>query len=33
LVLPDGTGKRATTRALEAALQLGLLVGSYGILH
>ena len=33
LVVPDSTGKRATTRALEAAVQLGVMVGTYGLIH
>ena len=33
LVIPDSTGKRAATRAIEAALQAGLVIGTYGILH
>ena len=33
LVLPDSKGKRATARALEAALQFGLIAGSYAIFH
>jgi polysaccharide export outer membrane protein len=33
LVVPNSTGKAATRRAVEVALQFGLLVGSYGILH
>ncbi|MFN7985431.1 MAG: polysaccharide biosynthesis/export family protein [Vicinamibacterales bacterium] len=33
LVVPDSTSKRATTRALEAAIQMGLMVGSYGLIH
>lgn len=33
LVVPDSPGKRATTRALEAAIQLGMMVGSYGLIR
>jgi polysaccharide export outer membrane protein len=33
LVIPDSSGKRVTTRAIEAALQLGLMVGTYGIIR
>jgi polysaccharide export outer membrane protein len=33
LVVPDSKGKRATTRAVEIAIQLGLLVGTYGLIH
>lgn len=35
LVVPEkgSTGKRAVTRALEAALQLGIMVGSYGLVR
>ena len=33
LVIPDSSGKRVTTRAIEAALQLGMMVGTYGIIR
>jgi polysaccharide export outer membrane protein len=33
LIVPDSRGKRATARALEAALQAGLLIGTYGIVR
>jgi polysaccharide export outer membrane protein len=33
LVVPDSKGKRATTRALEAALQAGLIIGTYGVIR
>ncbi len=33
LIVPDSSGKRATTRALEAAVQAGVMVGTYGILR
>jgi len=33
LVVPDSSSKRMTTRAIEAALQLGMMVGSYGIIR
>lgn len=33
LVVPDSASKRATTRALEAAIQMGLMVGSYGLIR
>ena len=33
LVVPDSPGKRATTRALEAAIQLGMAVGTYGLIR
>jgi len=31
LIVPDSSGKRAATRALEAAVQAGVMVGTYGI--
>jgi polysaccharide export outer membrane protein len=33
LVIPDSSGKRATTRAIEAAIQIGTIVGTYGVLR
>jgi polysaccharide export outer membrane protein len=33
LVIPDNTGKRVAVRAIEAAVQMGLMVGSYGLMH
>jgi len=33
LIVPDSSGKRAATRALEAALQAGVMAGTYGILR
>jgi polysaccharide export outer membrane protein len=33
LVVPDSTGKRASTRALEALIQFGTMVGTYGVIH
>jgi polysaccharide export outer membrane protein len=33
LVVPDSTSKRATTRILEAAIQAGLTIGTYGIIR
>jgi polysaccharide export outer membrane protein len=33
LVIPDSSGKRATTRAIEAAIQLGTMIGTYGIIR
>jgi polysaccharide biosynthesis/export protein len=33
LVVPDSKGKRAATRALEAAIQAGLMIGSYGLVR
>ena len=33
LVVPDSTGKRATTRALEALIQAGVTIGTYGLLR
>ena len=33
LIVPDSRGKRATTRALEAALQAGVMIGTYGIVR
>ena len=33
LIVPDSRSKRATTRALEAALQAGILVGTYGFIR
>jgi polysaccharide export outer membrane protein len=33
LVVPDSSGKRVTSRAIEAMIQLGTIVGTYGIVH
>ena len=33
LVIPDSSGKRATTRAIEAAIQMGTMIGTYGIIR
>ena len=33
LVVPDGTGKRVTTRAIEALIQAGTIVGTYGVVR
>jgi polysaccharide export outer membrane protein len=33
LVIPDSSGKRATTRAIEAAIQMGTMIGTYGIVR
>ncbi|MEP7305909.1 MAG: polysaccharide biosynthesis/export family protein [Acidobacteriota bacterium] len=33
LVVPDSGSKRATTRAIEIAIQLGVMVGSYGLIR
>jgi polysaccharide export outer membrane protein len=33
LVVPDSSGKRATTRAIEAAIQMGTMIGTYGIIR
>ena len=33
LVVPDSTGKRASIRALEAAIQMGTMIGTYGIVR
>ena len=33
LIVPDSKGKRATTRALEAAVQAGMMIGTYGIIR
>lgn len=33
LVVPDSTGKRAATRALEAAIQAGITIGTYGLIR
>jgi polysaccharide export outer membrane protein len=33
LIIPDSSGKRASTRALEAAIQAGVMVGTYGLLR
>jgi polysaccharide biosynthesis/export protein len=33
LLVPDNSGKRVTARALEAVIQAGLLIGSYGIVR
>jgi len=33
LVIPDSTGKKATTRAIEAAIQIGTMIGTYGVIH
>jgi polysaccharide biosynthesis/export protein len=33
LVIPDSSGKRATTRAIEAAIQVGTMIGTYGVLR
>jgi len=33
LVVPDSSGKRATTRAIEVAIQMGTMIGTYGIIH
>jgi polysaccharide export outer membrane protein len=33
LVVPDSSGKRVTTRAIEAMVQVGVIVGTYGVLR
>jgi polysaccharide export outer membrane protein len=33
LVVPDSSGKRMTTRAIEALVQVGTMIGTYGIVH
>lgn len=33
LVIPDSSGKRMTTRALEAAIQMGTIIGTYGVIR
>ena len=33
LVIPDSSGKRATTRAIEAAIQAGTMIATYGIIR
>ena len=33
LIVPDSGGKRAATRAIEAAIQAGVMVGTYGLLR
>jgi polysaccharide export outer membrane protein len=33
LVVPDSSGKRLTTRAIEALVQVGTMIGTYGIVH
>jgi polysaccharide biosynthesis/export protein len=33
LIVPDGSGRRATTRALEVAMQAGVMIGTYGIIR
>jgi len=33
LIVPDSSGKRAATRALEAAVQAGVMVGTYGLIR
>jgi polysaccharide export outer membrane protein len=33
LVVPDSTGKRATSRAIEAAIQVGTMIGTYGVIR
>ena len=33
LVVPDSSGKRMTTRAIEAAIQLGTMIGTYGVIR
>ena len=33
LVIPDSSGKRATTRVIEAAIQMGTMIGTYGIVR
>jgi polysaccharide export outer membrane protein len=33
LVIPDSSGKRVTTRAIEAAIQMGTMIGTYGIIR
>jgi hypothetical protein len=33
LVIPDSSGKRVTTRAIEAVIQAGTILGTYGILR
>jgi polysaccharide export outer membrane protein len=33
LVIPDSSGKRVTTRAIEAAIQMGTMIGTYGIVR
>ena len=33
LVVPDSKGKRATARALEAAIQAGVVIATYGVIH
>jgi len=33
LVIPDSSGKRATTRAIEAAIQVGTMIGTYSVIR
>lgn len=33
LVVPDSSGKRVTTRAIEAMVQLGIVIGTYGVIR
>jgi len=33
LVVPGSSGKRATTRAIEAAIQMGTMIGTYGVIR
>ena len=33
LFVPDSAGKRATTRAIEAVVQMGTMVGTYGAIR
>ncbi len=33
LVIPDSSGKRMTTRVIEAAIQMGTMIGTYGIIR
>ena len=33
LVVPDSSGKRFTTRAVEAAIQVGMMIGTYGLVR
>src|SRR5262249_26451956 len=33
LVVPDNTGRRVAARAIEAALQIGIIYGTWGVIH
>jgi protein involved in polysaccharide export with SLBB domain len=33
LVVPDSSGKRFTARAIETAIQMGVMVGTYGVIR